>query len=340
MSFPLSLLSFPRRRESRDKRKNRNKKRDALSFSVEESRKLVRELGMLYLNQPHDGRSSSHWHALLEIAKVPGITVKALSNLLLLSPSATSRIVEGLIAQEFIRSQEAQDKREKSLQITSQGKEEIKKIDAFSNPRIIGALDYMSSEAQKALLGSFKAYGEALEKSRLERESIKLHTLSTSRPLRNQVIHMIEKIQIDEFSIPITPEINASILKAEEEFSYGNRCHFWYATNKEGRIVGSIGLKMVSSKVGEVKKFFVRKDFRGKGIAHKLMKKLIEDATKNGFETLYLGTVAILEAAQSYYEKIGFEPIAKSDLPASFVVCPVDTVFFKGFVKKISRYFN
>lgn len=311
-----------------------------ISALREESRKLVRELGMLYLNQPHDGRSSSHWHALIEIGKTPGITVKTLSNLLLLSPSATSRIVESLEAKKFITFQEAQDKREKCLRITSQGKEEIKKIDAFSNPRIIGALDYMTLEAQKALLESFKAYGEALERSRLERESIKIHTLSTSRPLRNQVIHMIEKIQIDEFSIAITPEINASILKAEEEFSYGDRCHFWYATNKEGHIVGSVGLKMVSSKIGEVKKFFVRKDFRGKGIAHKLMKKLIEDAQKCGFETLYLGTVAILEAAQSYYEKIGFVRISKTDLPSNFVVCPVDTVFFKGSVSIIRDYFQ
>ncbi len=306
----------------------------------QESRKLVRELGMLTLSQPISGCSNSQWHALIEAQQTPGITSKELSGRLLLSPSATSRLVDGLVENQLLETRASTDKREKSLYLTSLGKGEIKKIDAFTNPRIIGALDHMSETEKEQLLKSIQSYRSALEKSRVERESIKIHTLTTSRPLRHQVIDMIETIQIDEFGIPITPEINASILKAEEAFTYDNRCHFWYATNKEGQIVGSIGLKRLNSSVGEIKKFFVRKDFRGKGIAHKLMKKLFEDAQKCRFETIYLGTVSRLEAAQNYYEKIGFERIPKSKLPSIFEVCPLDSVFFKGAVTNIYRYFQ
>ncbi len=305
----------------------------------EASRKLIRELGMLNLNQLNDGRSSSHWHALIEINKTPGITVKELSNHLLLSPSATSRLVESLMKSRFVTEQKGADKREKSLLITSFGKDEIKKIDVYSNPRIIGALDHLTEEEHKSLFSSLQKYADALEKSRKEREGIKIHVLSTSRPLRQQIVHMIETIQINEFSIPITPEINASIIKAEEEYSYDNRCHFWYATNQDGHIVGSIGLKKINDGIGELKKFFVRQDCRGKGVAHKLVSKLIKDAQKSGFKTIYLGTVSVLEAAQSYYEKIGFERISKNNLLPDFQICPVDTVFFKGKVSILCKYF-
>lgn len=311
-----------------------------ISHLRQESRKLVRELGMLTLSQPTRGCSDTQWHALIEAQQTPGITSKELSGRLLLSPSATSRLVEGLVESQLIETRPSTDKREKGLHITSLGKAEIKKIDAFTNPRIIGALDLMSEPERQQLLKSIQSYGSALEKSRIERESIKIHTITSSRPLRQQIIHMIETIQIGEFGIPITPEINASILRAEEEFTYDNRCHFWYATNQDGHIVGSIGLKQVSAKVGEVKKFFVRKDFRGKGIANKLMKKLFSEAKKSGFDTIFLGTVSLLEAAQSYYEKIGFERIKKSDLPAEFEVCPLDTEFFKGPVNNILKYFS
>lgn len=311
-----------------------------ISHLRQESRKLARELGMLTLSQPTRGCSNTQWHALIEAQQTPGITSKELSGRLLLSPSATSRLVEGLVESQLIETQPSSDKREKGLHLTSLGTAEIKKIDAFSNPRIIGALDHMSKAEKKQLLDSIQSYANALEKSRIERDSIKIQTLTNSRPLRHQVIHMIERIQIDEFGIPITPEINASILKAEEEFTYDNRCHFWYATNKDGHIVGSIGLKRVSSNVGEVKKFFVRKDFRGKGIANKLMKKLFCEAKKSSFDTIFLGTVSLLEAAQSYYEKIGFERISKSELPTIFKICPLDSVFFKGSVHGITSYFK
>lgn len=311
-----------------------------ISSLRQESRKLVRELGLLQLNQSKSGQTPSHWHALIEIAKEPNTTLTALSNLLLLSPSAMSRIIDSLREKGLVSHTEGADKREKSLVVTEKGLNEIKQIDAFSNPRIIGALAYLSPADQKLILEALTKYGDALEKSRLERESIKIHTLPTSRPIRNQAIHMIEKIQVEEFSIPITPDINACILKAEEDFAYQNRCNFWYASNASGLIIGSIGLKMINKKTGEVKKFFVHKDYRSKGTTHKLMQKMVHAARKNGFQHLYLGTVSILKAAQNYYKKVGFEEITKEDLPKEFDICPLDTVFFKGDVMKIEAYFK
>lgn len=306
----------------------------------QKSRKLVRELGLLQLNQSPKGQTPSHWHALIEIAKTPEITVTTLANLLLLSAPAMSRVATTLIDKGLVCSLEGKDRREKRLTLTKQGLHEIKQIDAFSNTRIIGALDFLAPEDISLILEALTKYADALEKSRQEREAIKIHTLPASLPIRTQIVFMIETIQIDEFSIPIKPDINACILKAEKDFVFNNKCNFWYATSESGMIIGSIGIKKIKEDCGEIKKFFVHKDFRGKGTAHKLIKKMIDGAQKNGFSTLYLGTVSLLEAAQKFYSKIGFEKISKEELPPEFDICPVDSIFFRGNTKKIKSYFD
>jgi N-acetylglutamate synthase-like GNAT family acetyltransferase/DNA-binding MarR family transcriptional regulator len=310
----------------------------SISSLRQKSRKLIRELGLLQLNQAQDGKTPSHWHALIEIANEPGITITHLSTLLVLSTSATSRIVDSLIGKDLVHSVAGLDRREKSLAITTVGLHEIKQIDSFSNTRIIGALDFLTSEDLHLILMALTKYAKALEKSRQEREAIKTHTLSTSLPIRNQIINMIETIQIDEFSIHITPDINASILKPGKDFIYNNRCNFWYATSGDGMIIGSIGLKKINETCGEIKKFFVHKHYRGKGAAYKLIKTMLDAAKKNEFKQLFLGTVLILETAQKFYTKIGFVRIPKEELPLKFEICPLDDVFFKGKTEDLTEY--
>ncbi len=304
-------------------------KKESINTLREVSRKLIRELGILQLNQPHLKKAPQHWHALIEIAKEPGITTSHLGNLLLLSVSSTSRIVNALIDQNLVFFKEGMDKREKYLHITKKGQLEVAKMDEFSNTKIKGAFEFLTEEEQGQLIYAIQKYGEALKKSRLAREQVKIHTLSTSRAIRKQIIAMIEHIQKGEFLLPITDDINACILKAEEEFYYNNSYNFWYAVDKNGAVIGSMGLKKIDNQTGEIKKFFVAQNYRGKGVAQKLMNTLMKAASKHHFESLYLGTVSRLEAAQSFYKKHGFSQITAQQLPSGFVICPVDTVFFK-----------
>jgi N-acetylglutamate synthase-like GNAT family acetyltransferase len=161
------------------------------------------------------------------------------------------------------------------------------------------------------------------------REQVKIHTLSTSRAIRKQIISMIEHIQKNEFLLPIPDNINACILRAEDEFYYNNSYNFWYAVDTNGVVIGSMGLKKIDEHQGEIKKFFVDSTYRGKGVAQKLMTTLLKAASKHRFDFLYLGTVDALQAAQSFYKKYGFSQITKQQLPAGFELCPIDTLFFK-----------
>jgi DNA-binding MarR family transcriptional regulator/predicted GNAT family acetyltransferase len=312
-------------------------KRDNIDTLRHVSRKLIRELGMLQLTTSHLKKTPQHWHALIEIGKEPGITTSQVGSLLLLSISAMSRIVNALIAQDLVSFTEGRDKREKCLYLTEKGQEEIKNIDDFSNSKIKGAFEFLTPDEQNNVITAIQKYAGALEKSRLLREQVKIHTLSTSRALRKQIVTMIEEIQKQEFLLPITDEINGCILRAEEEFYYNNATNFWYAVDQKGTIIGSIGLKKLDDNTAEIKKFFVAQNYRGKGVSRKLMTTLVKAALKHRFQILYLGTVDRLHAAHGFYKKYGFAEITKEGLPPTFTLGPIDTVFFKVKVDELQR---
>lgn len=293
------------------------------------ARQLVRELGVLQLSGRTTQETPQQWHALIEIAKTPNITISQLSHILLFSVSTMSRIVKSLIKEDLLAYKDGPDKREKYLFLTAKGKEKIKEIDEYSNTKIKGAFKFLNTAEQKQIVHALEKYVEALEKSRLLRENIRILTLSTSRVVRKQIVSMIENIQKNEFKLSITKEINSCILKAETEFYYRHSYNFWYAVDNDGKIIGSIGLKKINDHYGEIKKFFIEESYRGTGLAMKLMDVLTKAALRHGFDYLILGTVGSLEGAQKFYQKHGFLKIDKKELPAEFILCPLDNVFFK-----------
>lgn len=302
----------------------------------ESQRKLVRELGMLQLTQTKKQETPVYWHALVEISKEPGLPISKLGKKLLLTLSTVSRLVKGLVKEGKVEFTDAVDKREKGLKLTLKGEEEVRKIDSFSEEKLRGAIEYLGENEIINIIETLSRYGDALERNREKREQVKILTLSSSRPIRKQIVQMIEEIQKGEFDIPVTDEINASILKAEEHFYYNQSYNFWYAVDDKGKIIGSIGLKQVGPAIGEVKKMFVRKEYRSVGVSQKLLETLIKAAQKHGFKTLVLGTVEKLTRAHRFYEKYGFKQIQKSNLPQKYDLCPLDTVFYKADVSDIS----
>lgn len=303
-------------------------KNDRVNALRHASRKLVRELGLLQLDKSLGKLLPQHCHALVEIEHELGISVSKLSELLVLSVSATSRLVQALIKRNLVEPQESQDRREKSLFLTENGKAELKKIDVYSNEKVEGAFSFLSLEEQEAIIKAIERYSEALEKSRNAARSIKIHTLSTSRPLRRQIVAMVEEIQKVEFEIPVTDEVNASVLRAEEAYYYNNSYNFWYATNEQGTIIGCIGLQKIDETNGQLVKLFVDKRYRGKGVAQKLIATLIKAAKKHGLTTIWLGTVEKLHGAQKFYTKCGFTKVMESRLPKGFHRCHLDLLFY------------
>ena len=95
--------------------------------------------------------------------------------------------------------------------------------------------------------------------------------------------------------------------KFAEEY-FGDGAGVWLA-EEGGRVVGCIALRKLAGRkgCGEIKRLYVRPEFRGNGAADLLLQTLEEYAKEFGYEWLYLDTAADMKAAARFYEKKGFE---------------------------------
>jgi len=84
----------------------------------------------------------------------------------------------------------------------------------------------------------------------------------------------------------------------------------FFVIRVDGAPAGCAGIKLFGSDYGEVKRMYVRPEFRGVGLAKLLLDHLADYARKHGAETLRLETGIFQHAAISLYEHVGFQRIA------------------------------
>lgn len=70
--------------------------------------------------------------------------------------------------------------------------------------------------------------------------------------------------------------------------------------------VGCASFKQYEESVAEVKRVFVRKEYRGQGLSKLLMVQIQEKAKEKGFKTLILETGKILVEAVGLYNEMGY----------------------------------
>lgn len=82
-----------------------------------------------------------------------------------------------------------------------------------------------------------------------------------------------------------------------------------YVVYADGKLAGCIGLKKNDEKSCELKRLYVREEFRCKGIGKMLVEKIISDAKEIGYESILLDTFPFLESAIRMYKRLGFYEI-------------------------------
>lgn len=84
----------------------------------------------------------------------------------------------------------------------------------------------------------------------------------------------------------------------------------WLAQSSDGAI-GCVALRPLPDGVGEVKRMYVDRGWRGKGVGRALLETLIARARTLGYHHLRLGTLSDMSAARSLYQSLGFAPIER-----------------------------
>jgi putative acetyltransferase len=78
---------------------------------------------------------------------------------------------------------------------------------------------------------------------------------------------------------------------------------------QDGAALGCVALHALGPTVGEIKRMYVGPAHRGHGVARALLERVIEEARRRNYDTLRLGTLATMHAAQSLYASAGFREI-------------------------------
>lgn len=101
---------------------------------------------------------------------------------------------------------------------------------------------------------------------------------------------------------------DAELLHLEEK--YGTPYGRLYVALWEGKPAGCIGLRKIDEKNCEMKRLYVRPQFRGKGIGRILAQRIVEEAGQIGYRHMYLDTLPFLQTAITMYRNMGFYEVA------------------------------
>lgn len=87
-------------------------------------------------------------------------------------------------------------------------------------------------------------------------------------------------------------------------------CKYWVAEDESGKLVGGVGIGKLDGEdtICELQKMYCIPEVRGTGIAHQLLAKALDYATKY-YEQCYLETLESMKRAQQFYEYNGFERV-------------------------------
>ena len=157
--------------------------------------------------------------------------------------------------------------------------------------------------------------------------AIEIRTFAQSD--RDGVIGVIVPIQREEFGIAITADDQPD-LAAIPEFYQSGTGEFWVAM-LDGKVVGTLGLKDIGNGQAALRKMFVAAEVRGRehAVAVRLLERLLDHARQKSIREIFLGTTEKFLAAHRFYERNGFQEIARAALPEAFPVMAVDNKFYR-----------
>ncbi len=122
-----------------------------------------------------------------------------------------------------------------------------------------------------------------------------------------------------------TLEVDLSFQNFQEELKtlpvrYGPPDGMIIIASVDGRSAGCAALHLLSPDVCEMKRLYVRDEYRGLGIGGKLISRILEEASGRKYRYIRLDTLPTMSKAQKLYESFGFydiEPYIYNPVPGT-----------------------
>lgn len=153
--------------------------------------------------------------------------------------------------------------------------------------------------------------------------------LCEAQPEHNLAIRtLIMKILNEEYAMGLRLAELPDLIDVYDTYRGNDLGNFWIATDN-GRVRGCIGLMHLGRGDFELRRMYVEESARGHGLAQRLLDLLFDWSAVNDVESIYLETNHRWHAAHHIYEKNGFRPVGKEELPREFPIVRVATGFYR-----------
>ena len=143
---------------------------------------------------------------------------------------------------------------------------------------------------------------------------------SQVRELFAEYLHWANQLLNEEFGIDFDIDSMVERDMAHLEIFLPPHGRLLLATGGS-QAAGIACMKRIREDVGEIKRMYVRPEFRGKGIGRVLLEALIAEAQQIGYAAIRLDSARFMKEAHSLYRSAGFqeiEPYAESEIPPEF----------------------
>jgi GNAT superfamily N-acetyltransferase len=112
----------------------------------------------------------------------------------------------------------------------------------------------------------------------------------------------------ERFEQYIATTINGELKQLLDVFSETKHNAFW-VVESESEIVGSFGIESHNAGDTELRRMYLDKAHRGRGIAQRMLEQAQAEARALGFKKMILSTAEIQRSAVVFYRKSGFQQI-------------------------------
>ncbi|MEB6380611.1 bifunctional helix-turn-helix transcriptional regulator/GNAT family N-acetyltransferase [Leclercia adecarboxylata] len=277
------------------------------------SRLMVRELGFMNHTLAATDYSPSVVHTLLEMEARGSLTAAQLVHILGLEKSSVSRMLAKLIkAGELEERSSKEDARSKQLHLSAQGRETVRKINAYGNERVISALQKMDASQQRVVSQGLSVYARALKACRDDvdlNEKNGVHIVSGYHPgMIGRITEMHGSYYAREHNFGSFFEAKVAAGLAEFSGRLDNASNQIWLAMQNGRIVGSVAIdgEDLGNNEAHLRWFILDDGCRGGGVGRKLVAQAMAFCDERQFAAVQLWTFNKLTAARRLYESFGF----------------------------------
>ncbi|MBN2128201.1 MAG: GNAT family N-acetyltransferase [Sedimentisphaerales bacterium] len=129
--------------------------------------------------------------------------------------------------------------------------------------------------------------------------------------IRNLVYAVLE-----EYGLKPDPESTDADLADIEQAYFASGGAFYVLESQHGSIIGAYGLYRMDDRTCELRKMYLHRNYRGKGLGKRLLEDALNQARERGFTKVVLETASVLKEAIALYQTYGFTPHKPDHLSA------------------------